>query len=187
MANDPRLVKRALPVARHECGHYVIARVLGFAVEGPRLQLHISGGHIGQSEIALQMSAKSTEEVLRYAEGRAKVLAAGVLAESLEGGRVNNTRALNLFKDTGASQDYAKYREAIYLIRNIKYEVADEKQMQLELTDIDAQLWNDAINMIHAEHGLIEQLASVLANKVTLVDQFVSLNPAEIGALLIVT
>jgi hypothetical protein len=176
------LKRRALPVARHECGHYVVARVLNFIVSGPQLVLHL-GGHRGESEIQLHMSASTVDEIVKYAEGRAQALAAGVLAESLDHGRLNIPKAINLFKDTGATQDYAKYREMIYLIRNIKYGPETENNVKSQLQELDSKMWNDAAKLVELDHAIIEELAEMLADKATLVDQKVGLTSSEISSL----
>jgi hypothetical protein len=52
------LQKRALPVAQYECGHFVVARKLGFTAGLPQLTLYMEG-HRGEAEIELQMEIRA--------------------------------------------------------------------------------------------------------------------------------
>jgi hypothetical protein len=74
------LNKRAALTAtiRHECGHLIIARSLGFSTGGIKLSPTEAG-----ASIDLLLSLKSLDEVLEFIERRVQVLYAGSLAESL--------------------------------------------------------------------------------------------------------
>jgi hypothetical protein len=65
-------------VARHESGHLIVARSLGFPT-GDIVLTTTEGG----SEIDLYPSLPSLDDVKDFIEARIKVLYAGALAESL--------------------------------------------------------------------------------------------------------
>ena len=62
---------------RHECGHLVVARSLGFPTGG----IHLSAAEAGAS-IDLLLSLKTMDEVLEFIERRVQVLYAGSLADT---------------------------------------------------------------------------------------------------------
>jgi hypothetical protein len=164
---------RILTVARHECGHYIAARALGFRAGKLQIVVHPDGNHQGKAEINLSQQTDSKEEIMTFLERRAQVLCAGVMAEALStSGVVDNARANQLMKSGGgADQDYAKYREVIYLIRNIKHgRVDDTETLQAQMDNIEKQIWNDANVVVQTEQGIIEDLAERLAAKVEVYD-----------------
>ena len=120
------------PVASHECGHYVVARVLGFQPSRLSIVMLWPNGHRGESEISLHKELQTKQEILDFLDKRAQILCAGVMAEATKAGVLDNARAIRLMESGGgADQDFAKYREIIYLMRNIKYGASvDEKELQ---------------------------------------------------------
>jgi hypothetical protein len=129
---------RALAVARHECGHYVAARVLGFKATKLTLTLLLPIGHLGGSAIHLHQKLDTKEQILEFLDRRAQILCAGVMAEATSNGVVDNVNAVKLMESGGgADQDYGKYREVVYLMRNIKYgDTADEGNYNGTLTKL---------------------------------------------------
>lgn len=143
-----------------------------------------NGGHIGQSEIVLQATLKSAEDVAKYARGRAIVLSAGALGESIELGQVKRVDAVKIFKEPGAAQDYAKYREMVYLLRSMQHEATeDEKVLATQLEELDGKIWDDAMKLVSDERALIVELAKLLASKYVRENEFVELPISEIDAL----
>src|SRR5271156_3522275 len=87
---------------RHECGHLVVARSLGFPTGG----IHLSAAEAGAS-IDLLLSLKTMDEVLEFIERRVQVLYAGSLAESLVRKKVQDDVVNKLLMSTAAN-DFAK-------------------------------------------------------------------------------
>ena len=73
-------------VAKHEMGHYVVARALGFRTGDVSIEIigHAEG-HRGTAEITLHEKIRSIEELRVYLERRIIVLNAGGAAETLPG------------------------------------------------------------------------------------------------------
>ncbi|HLL26903.1 MAG TPA: hypothetical protein VKT73_04545 [Xanthobacteraceae bacterium] len=184
MAADIDSKRKTRRIAQHEAGHYVVARVLGFTAWGPRLKLITGGGYIGQAEIALQKTLQTIDEIKSYLRGRAIVLAAGALGESIELGRVHRVEAVDIFRGASAQQDYAKYREMVYLMRSVEHAATDNlEELEKQLSEIDGAIWDEAMQLVRDEQELIVELAKMLAAKVSRHDEFVELTIAEIDAL----
>jgi ATP-dependent Zn protease len=80
--------QRIMPVAQHEVGHFVAARVLRFRTVGISVEMLPKGGHAGGAEITLSEALHSLEETKEYLRRRVQVLYAGALAQTLrENGR----------------------------------------------------------------------------------------------------
>jgi hypothetical protein len=105
--------QRTLAIARHECGHYIVARSLGFHPGKLILTMLHPHGHRGESEQALHQNVETKEQILDFLERRAQVLCAGVIAEATsQVGVYDNDAAVRLMREGGgADQDYGKYRE----------------------------------------------------------------------------
>jgi hypothetical protein len=156
---------QALQIARHECGHYIAARVLGFKTGFCSIQLDFPNGHRGESEIILRASLRTSEDLRSYIERRVQVLYAGTLAEALEGSEINNNKALELIK-VGGDQDHAKVRELVNLLRNHLFPDTPLESTQNELDQIDQDLWNRATELVLREREIIQGLAARLASEV---------------------
>jgi hypothetical protein len=68
------LRKQAADVARHEAGHYIAARRLGFKTGRIYVAAGVLGGANGGSEIELMTPLTTLEEVADYLERRCQVL-----------------------------------------------------------------------------------------------------------------
>ena len=152
-------------VSRHETGHSVAARVLGFQTENITYVItDYRGGHRGGSAITLTQDLRESGPV-EYLRRRVKVLYAGVLAESLTDGVINGDLALEYIKQGGAV-DHAKVRELIHLLRNLELgEFGDELEAQDQLSKLDLQLWNEAAEIVANESRLIVTVSKFVASR----------------------
>ena len=161
--------QRVLAVARHECGHYIAARTLGFEPGKLALTILLPYGHRGESEQTLHQNIETKQQVLDFLERRAQVLCAGVIAEATSSAGVyDNDAAVKLMREGGgADQDYGKYREIVYLMRNIIHgDTTDGAAIEAELKEVENTIWNKAGGLVQAEHQCIEGLAQRLASEV---------------------
>jgi len=154
-------------ITQHEVGHYIIARVYGFKTGELSLELtDYTGAHNGGAVIELGQTLHNIEDIQNYLEKRIIILFSGVLAENLEHEIIDEDKA-NTSLTEGGVNDYAKIRELIHLLRNIKYpkSVSDEER-QKELDEIWKSLWQSAKELILKESKLIVGVASRFASDI---------------------
>jgi hypothetical protein len=145
-----------MPTVRHECGHLLVARNLGFATGDIQLRENTAGAGID-----LVLSLRNIEEILTYLEKRIQVLFAGALAESIRGGQIQPDVAFNLLNSPTASagHDFAKIKELLRLCVGLRYPNATEKEFGDRLTELKDRLYNDVGPFIEANVSLIDKLA----------------------------
>lgn len=186
------LRRLAVDVAKHEMGHYVVSKALGFGTGDVSLEITgLVDGHRGGADITLPTRLATQGDVESYLRRRVQVLYAGALAESLPenliGGKVDNARAIEIIRGGhGAEQDHAKARELVHLIRNIRQTTAhpgDEEAVQAELTALDEELWAQATCLVELHADMIVGLACNLANRVQALKQKVVWAGSEIDSL----
>ena len=168
-------------LARHEAGHYVVGRVLGFTMEGCSLGLlDFQGAHNAACTVLPQRPLTTLAEVVDYAKKRATMLNAGSLAQATRGGIVDNDDARRI-ADAGGANDRAKVRELEHLIRNIECPNAQtEAEIQAKLTELDLELWRAAAGFVDGSSAVIEVMGQVFAAKITHDRQVFTLSVAEI-------
>jgi hypothetical protein len=160
-------MKELQDIARHEAGHYIAARCLGFPAAEITLELQIFNGHKAGSSVTVGQPLESLPAVVSYLRKRVQVLFAGALAESLRHGKVNQDYALKCLEEKGGTNDFAKARELINLLRNIEHhETMTPETAQAELDPLSEKAWTDTISLVEGEADNIEALASQLAKEV---------------------
>jgi len=168
-------------IAKHEAGHYIVARVLGFGVGSISITITEGAGHNAGSEIVPACPLSGDQAITGYLERRITVLYAGVLAESISVGGLDEHKA-NASLLTSGSRDFDKARELTHLLRNIRYPGADtEETIQQGLNDIREMLWRRAVEIVTAERSIIENLGSALAQRVTHFSRRFDLTDAELA------
>ena len=93
---DFRNRRQTTSVFRHECGHLIAAKGLGFSTS----EIILTSDH-GGSGIDLVTSVPTLDDVARFIEARIKVLYAGAIAEALDGKRIQ-AEATKKFLKTNA-------------------------------------------------------------------------------------
>lgn len=182
---NPHYRKSLVPIGQHEVGHYITARVLGFKTGAITLVIHdLNGAHCGGTEIVPCCGLRNLQSIEDYLERRITVLYAGALAESLSKGKIDNNYAINLMRHGGSQNDYAKARELIQTLRNIRFpDTIAEEDVQKELDVLDNQLWNKAADIVLAESAIIEGLGNRLAGDIKHTNELVTLSAAELEVL----
>lgn len=153
------LREQARPVACHEAGHYIVARVLGFETGG----IHVGAspfGTRGKSEIFLHGPIKSVDDVVDYARRRTQVVLAGVMAEHFTADDIDETAAREALTTT-ATDDWTKARENLRTVCSILHPNAGQ-QLGALLEHEAVELMNKAAALVRAERPLIETLAARL-------------------------
>src|SRR5260370_14413127 len=122
MAKLDNLRQMAAGAARHESGHYVIARALGFRVTELYINTDLLGVDVdGGSGMMPHWQLTSLDAVIDYLERRIQVLCAGVLAEFLSGETVDENAAMKSWKTGKGVNDWVKERECVHTNYGIKY------------------------------------------------------------------
>lgn len=158
-------MSEVLPIAKHELGHYIVARVLGFRTGSISITIFdFNGGHAGNSVIVPSQPLKCDESIMDYLERRVTVLYAGSLGQTLTKGIINNEEAIEIARKRGGKSDWDKARELVQLWRNLRYpEDLEEAEVQKRLTELDEKAWNRAAEILVVEQDLIEGIAERLA------------------------
>jgi hypothetical protein len=177
----PAVRDRALQIAQHEMGHYVVARALGFATGGVTLTVTRDLRHYGGATITLVRPISSMEAMKEHLEARMMVLLAGAMAQTLPSKppaakRVDKRKATAILKgEQGAEQDYAKIRELQHLLRNIACpdtDPASSERISAELKAMTDRLWGRTQAIIEDQAETIAELAVALVDGMALVEQW---------------
>ncbi|MGY2185874.1 hypothetical protein D3C81_552550 [compost metagenome] len=172
---------RALQIAHHEMGHYVVARVLGFETGGVTLTVTKDLRHQGGASITLVRPISSLEAMKEHLEARIMVLLAGAMAQTLPSKpsaakRVDKPKATTILKgEQGAEQDYAKIRELQHLLRNIAYpdtDPASGERIAAQLKAMTDRLWVRTQEIIEDQAQTIAELAGALVDGMVIVEQW---------------
>jgi len=173
--------ERALQIAHHEMGHYVVARALGFETGGVTLTVSKDLRHQGGASITLVRPISSMEAMKEHLEARMMVLLAGSMAQTLPSKpsaakRVDKPKATAILKGKqGAEQDYAKIRELQHLLRNIVYpdtDPASGERITAELKEMTGRLWLRTQKIIEDQAETIAELAVALVDGMVIVEQW---------------
>ena len=172
---------RALQIAHHEMGHYVVARALGFTTGGVTLSVTMDLRHKGGATINLVRPISSMDAMRAYLEARIIMLFAGAMAQTLPSAPVGAKRvdlsdaAAILNGALGAERDDAKIRELRHLLRNITYPdtgLASSDRIATELKAINDCLWLRAQEMVEALAETITGLGAAVVDRMVLVEQW---------------
>jgi hypothetical protein len=173
--------ERALQIAHHEMGHYVVARALGFATGGVTLTVTMDLRHQGGACITLVRPISSMEVIKEHLEARIMVLLAGAMAQTLPSKpsaakRVDKPKATAILKgEQGAEQDYAKVRELQHLLRNVIYpdtDPASSERIASQLKAMTDGVWIRTQKIIEDQAETIAELAATLVDGMLLVEQW---------------
>lgn len=170
-------------VARHEVGHMIAAKALGFRTGAVTVQItDLRGGYQGGAEITLGKPLRTVDAIVEYLGSRTVVLWAGALAETLRGAsEPDQGAACKCLRGEGGKTDHAKACELVNLIRNLQHpETQNEAKWQAEVDKIEKELWIRAVDVVTAERELICGIARRLAQMVKEVGPSYALSAQEI-------
>lgn len=161
-------LERNIAIARHEFGHYIVARKLGFETGNVTISSKSTfSGAAGTAEITLHSPITCLDTAIEYCEKRVQVLMAGALAEAMNGASIDDDAANN-YLNTSASNDYAKIRELILLYRNISHpETISHEDINSELKNIMDRLWEETKSILIEHKPIIDILSQELAERQT--------------------
>jgi hypothetical protein len=145
---------------RHECGHLIAAKVLGFQTGGIVLESDKLG-----AQIDLHFSCANISEVSDFLMRRVQVLYAGAIAQTLQGRTIDPTQCRFLFEGPPpnggtAAHDFAKLKELLRLWIAIRYPNATFDLFKMKLKKADLVLSNAAAKLIISEATIIHDLTN---------------------------
>lgn len=148
--------------ARHEVGHNLVARLLGF--QAGDLSAEISGLSGGASAIDTSRPLRSIADIEKFCEERVMVLYAGVQAETLVNGSVDNDAAVRLAHDTGKN-DHMMVQQLCNILRNIRYPDLPIDQAEKRMQDDENQLWARTTVLVEQHATIISDLAQEVCDR----------------------
>jgi hypothetical protein len=145
-----------MPIIRHECGHLVVAHVVGFSTDGIELRPDRAGAYID-----LQLAFTSVDDVCSYIENRVQVLFAGAIAQSIQGNVIRPEVAHTLLDNPreGSGHDFAKIKELIRVFVGLKFPDANREQYANALTATDHRLSEASAHIVSDKIKIIDALA----------------------------
>jgi hypothetical protein len=164
---NPLLKDKIFNISKHEAGHYIIARDLGFEVTSLTINiLDARDAHTAGSGVILSQPINKKDEVITYLEKRTKILLAGSVAQSLTGQKQDETEA-NKILESGGKSDYSLARENMQLLRNLYFpNETNRDKISEQLSLIFDKLWKETIENVSQAEDIILILAKRLAQEV---------------------
>lgn len=162
-------------LARHELGHYVAARELGF--QTGQIKIWVKADYSvrppeykvdGGATIYLIQGIADLKEMECYLARRIIVLLAGSCAESLKDDLVVDREQSH--KCPGAKSDLDKASELINTLRNIRHATTQPDDLQTadrELRELHEKLWEKATQHVEQNATRILSLAKYFETNVT--------------------
>ena len=154
---------------RHEYGHYIAARVLGFRTGNVTFRLTSENGdHVGTSEVMVHMPLIETAALIDYLERRVVVLFSGGMAETPFSEDIGGEYLEDVLSKGGGESDSAKITELVELHLNLTATDAMEASARCSArTILMKRLRRRSEDIVRAEYSLIAALAAEHAGRMT--------------------
>lgn len=153
-------------VIRHEVGHWVVAKVLGYEVGEIAIRINQVAqfsSHNAHAHIDLHPSLRSINEIEQFLIDRISILWAGMFYQST----IDNRR-IETIRDTDGANDYSKLRELCFILRGIRYPENDSRDTELEqMKNIADECWSKAKEIINTNNIACERLSKRISQRVT--------------------
>ncbi|MDB5539914.1 MAG: hypothetical protein JWQ89_1641 [Devosia sp.] len=150
-------LRNDLDMAKHEFGHHFLARHGGF--ETVDVKLTPAGGG---SEIVTDRKLETVDEVAAFAEDRIRVLYAGVMAESVVNGKVDQTITIQLINNEAGKGDFMLGRQLVALIRNTRHMDLPLNPRGDAMEADERRLWDETIVLVEKYTAGIDTMATQL-------------------------
>jgi hypothetical protein len=147
-------------VLRHEFGHLIAAKHLGFKTGLVLLKAKSAG-----AEIVLDVSLPALDDVASYIDRRIQVLYGGALAECLRKNNTIDASATSTKLRSTAADDFTKIREIMRIAVGIRNPEATANEFQTHLTAAKDDLFNRAAMIITQEAALIREMVDFFLDK----------------------
>ena len=139
---------------RHECGHLVIAKALGFKTGAIAL-----APTQASAELDITPSCPTIADVEDFIERRVMVLYAGAAAQSLQNKTIVPATVIRLLESTAAN-DWTKIRELVRLLAGIKHPGLSADEFAPKLKEVDDYIANKAGEIVDKHKELILDLTN---------------------------
>jgi hypothetical protein len=149
----------ATVTARHEAGHLIAARALGFET-GDILLSQTQGG----AEIDIYPSLPTISDAIQFIEDRIIILYAGALAQSMRQKECDPEAAIKLLRTTAAN-DYAKVRELGRTLVGLAHPTCSREDFEKHLNVNDLRLFNEAGTLVLANRDELIDLTQLIARR----------------------
>ncbi|WP_375787758.1 hypothetical protein ACE10Z_09925 [Bradyrhizobium sp. Pha-3] len=137
---------------RHECGHWLLAKILGFPTEEIRLQEEKA-----YSALKVFPVIKDLGDMREFIERRVIVLYGGAIAQSMRGRKMMN-EITHEFIRTTASDDKSKLDQLIRMHAATAWDGSDKDHYEKVSSEIESRLYNEAASLLENNadvlHGL---------------------------------
>jgi hypothetical protein len=174
---------KVLAFAKHEAGHYVVGRKLGFdAGDAYLTMLDGHGGHSGCVKMVLAQPVRDFAAVHDYLKRRLAVLYAGAVSQSIVNGKPDQ-KVFNQCLQEGAAGDKNKADELLHLLRNMLFPNSPEGDWAKQLLDLETEAVQAAENIITKDQQAVDELANTLNERVTAMKLTGTVSRAETEAL----
>lgn len=131
----------------------VVARALGFETGDLVLSKDGAGAKINP-----EPKLGSLQEVCGYMKARMMVLYAGVLAESLKAGKVQNQKAIELANGIEGKDDRSKVSEFSKIVAGIE---CGDRSFGEVASEVEAQAWNRSAYLVEKYGSQIVALSKI--------------------------
>jgi hypothetical protein len=147
--------------ARHELGHHFIGRDVGFemgevSIDPPKGNLVYLGG---TSKLDTSRPITSLVDFERWCEDRVMVLRAGVMAQALKNGTVDNQLAIDLNKEVSGFVDHMMASQLLNLLRNVRYHDRNPADAQTAMEADEERIWLATVKLVASYATEIEGVA----------------------------
>jgi hypothetical protein len=146
--------KALMDTLRHECGHLITAKVLGF-VTGD-IELKANSACAG---IDLPLSIESLDDVKQFLGKRVSVLYAGSIAQSLSPKGIANAQDTDKFLRSTATDDFSKIRELVRLFVGIQNAGVTDNEFAKKLRAAEVRFSTQASKIVEKYAEAIVDLA----------------------------
>lgn len=151
----------ALSLLQHEYGHYFSARALGFQTGSVTLRMFLAGGHVGTSEVFLDMPLTGIGAILDYLERRIVMLFSGVVAQHWNDHLLSIRYVPEGIFNDGGESDHEKIMELLTLHLNISQPSCVESSARFgAFNKLKFSLFERSKILVRSEYSLITRFAS---------------------------
>ncbi|OHX37813.1 hypothetical protein BJL95_08430 [Methylomonas sp. LWB] len=155
-----------MDVIKHEVGHWVIARQLGFKtgkIEIEILSNRSSMGHMATATICPEPDINGLDPLLKYIECRVCILFAGVISQLLDKSNKTESTAAALL-DTDGADDKGKIKDLLFIARGIRFSGSiHESNEHEQMNALQKAYWERANDLVLDNRETILSISEKIA------------------------